>query len=135
MNLMQKPGLDLPEASTVSAGAPCSNGKIFFWPLPISGRKMSQKSPNAKGSRNVDPALAITWLVSVTIILLHHFSVTIHFHLASFAQQTTFEKKGGEMLIEQVIEFELKGLGSQAIGVTRRFWDTAPIEMLSMTKL
>ena len=29
--------------------APCSDGKTFFWPLPILGRKMSQKPPNCQG--------------------------------------------------------------------------------------
>ena len=39
------------------------------------------------------------------------------------------------MLIEQVIEFEFRGLDPLAIGVARGPGDPAPIEMLSMTKL
>ena len=45
---------------------------------------MLQKSAIAKGSRDIDPARAITWLVSVTIILLYHFSITFRLHLARF---------------------------------------------------
>ena len=42
--------------------------------------------------------------------LLHRFSTTIH--LANFARQHTFEKNQiGEMLIEQIIEFELSEPG------------------------
>ena len=39
------------------------------------------------------------------------------------------------MLIEQVIEFELRGPETLAIGVARRSGDPAPIEMLFTTKL
>ena len=46
----------------------------------------------------------------------HHsivpFSITIPFHLASFyATKQFWKKKLGEMLIEQIIKFELKGPG------------------------
>ena len=41
--------------------------------------------------------------------LLDHFSITIHLHLASFYAQNTFKKIAREMLIEQIIEFELRG--------------------------
>ena len=42
--------------------------------------------------------------------LLHHVSPTIHLHLAGFTRQNAFEKNyPGEMLIEQIIEFELMG--------------------------
>ena len=41
--------------------------------------------------------------------LLDHFSITIHLHLASFNAQNTFKKIPRKMLIEQIIEFELRG--------------------------
>ena len=44
--------------------------------------------------------------------LLDHFSITIHLHLASFYPQNTFKKIARKMLIEQIIEFELRGPGS-----------------------
>ena len=40
--------------------------------------------------------------------LLYHFSITIQLHLASFYVQNTLKKKLGKMLIEQIIEFELR---------------------------
>ena len=42
---------------------------------------------------------------------MYHFSVTIHLHHASFYAQRTLKKLAGEMLIKQIIEFELKGPG------------------------
>ena len=44
--------------------------------------------------------------------LLDHFSITIHFHLASFYAPNTLKKLARKMLIEQIIEFELMGPGS-----------------------
>ena len=46
--------------------------------------------------------------------LLHHFSITIHLHLACFYATKYLEKNFqlGKMLIEQLIEFELRDLGS-----------------------
>ena len=44
--------------------------------------------------------------------LLDHFSITIHLHLASFYAQNTFKKIARKMLIEQIIEFELRNPGS-----------------------
>ena len=41
--------------------------------------------------------------------LLYHFSITIYLHLASFYAQNTFKKIARKMLIEQIIEFELRG--------------------------
>ena len=43
--------------------------------------------------------------------LLYHFSIRNHLHLAGFYAQNTFKKKLGKMLIEQIIEFQLKGPG------------------------
>ena len=40
--------------------------------------------------------------------LLYHFSITIHFHFASSYAQNTFKKIARKMLIEQIIEFELR---------------------------
>ena len=44
--------------------------------------------------------------------LLDRFSIAIHPHLASFYAQNTLKKIAGKMLIEQIIEFELRGRGS-----------------------
>ena len=44
--------------------------------------------------------------------LLYHFSITIHLHLASSYAQNTFKKIARKMLIEQIIEFELRGPGA-----------------------
>ena len=44
--------------------------------------------------------------------LLYHFSIRIHLHLASFYAQNTFKKIARKMLIEQLIEFELRDPGS-----------------------
>ena len=44
--------------------------------------------------------------------LLYHFSITTHLHLAGFYAQNTFKKITRKMLIEQIIELELRGPGS-----------------------
>ena len=41
--------------------------------------------------------------------LLHHFSITIQLHIASFYAQNTLKKKLEK--IEQIIEFQLSGPG------------------------
>ena len=41
--------------------------------------------------------------------LLDYFSITIHLHLASFYARNTFKKIARKMLIEQIIEFQLRG--------------------------
>ena len=51
-------------------------------------------------------------LVSRSNHLLYHFSITILLHLASFYATKYFQKKLAEMLIEQIIEFKLRGPGS-----------------------
>ena len=43
--------------------------------------------------------------------LSYHFSITIHLHFASFYAQNTWKEKLGKMVIEQIIEFELRGPG------------------------
>ena len=43
--------------------------------------------------------------------LLYHFSITIHLYFASFYAQNTLKKKLGKMLIEEIIEFQLRGPG------------------------
>ena len=62
---------------------------------------------------------AVNNMVSKRNHVFYHYSITIHLHLASFYATTYFEKKklSGEMLIEQIIEFELSGLGPLAIQV------------------
>ena len=49
--------------------------------------------------------------------LLYHFSITIQVHLASFYAQIPLKKYREEMLIKQIIEFQLRGLGPQAVHV------------------
>ena len=49
--------------------------------------------------------------------LLCHFSITIQLHLASFYAQNTLKKIAREMLIKQIIEFQLVGPGPPAIHV------------------
>ena len=56
----------------------------------------------------VPPApLSEALLVGLTIYCMI-LSMTIHLHLASFYATQYFEKKLGEMLTEQIIEFELR---------------------------
>ena len=43
--------------------------------------------------------------------LLYHFSITIQLHLAGFYAQNTFKNIAREMLIEQIIEFQLRRPG------------------------
>ena len=43
--------------------------------------------------------------------LLYHFSITSRLHLTSFYAKIYLKKKDGEMLIEQIIEVELRGPG------------------------
>ena len=43
--------------------------------------------------------------------LLYHFSITIQLHVSSFYAQNTFKKILERMLIEQIIEFQLRGPG------------------------
>ena len=62
-------------------GPPRSYGKVFFWSSFLFGRNIFKVLGTP---RKVNPARAIAWLVSVTIILLCRFSKTILLHLASF---------------------------------------------------
>ena len=52
---------------------------------------------------------------------LLYFSIAIHFHLASFYAINSFEKQLSvgkcSMLIEQIIEFELRGRGPSGLHV------------------
>ena len=54
--------------------------------------------------------------------LLDHFSITIDLHLASFYAQNTFKKIAKKILIEQIIEFELRGPGSCMDPVLGHVW-------------
>ena len=56
--------------------------RLFFWSSPVFGRKILRKSQTG-AQLNVNPARAITCFAGVTISVVH-FSITIHFHLASF---------------------------------------------------
>ena len=52
---------------------------IYIWQDNVA------KIPKVLGAqRNVNPARAITCLVGATNLLLDHFSITTHLHLASF---------------------------------------------------
>ena len=83
MNIMQQPGPDLPYGTV--PGASRSNGKTFFGFHPYIWQKdVAKISKVAKALHYVNPARVITGLVSVTIILLYHFSIFIHLDLASF---------------------------------------------------
>ena len=44
--------------------------------------------------------------------LMYHFLIRIHLHLASFYAQNNLQKIARKILIEQIIEFELRGPGS-----------------------
>ena len=48
-------------------------------------------------------------MVSERNHLMYPFSITIHLHLASFYALHAFKKLARKMLIEQNIEFELRG--------------------------
>ena len=50
--------------------------------------------------------------LGVTNDCAYHFSTTIHLRLAGFMRQNTYKKnQQGEMLMEQIIQFQLKGPG------------------------
>ena len=51
-------------------------------------------------------------MVSKRNYLLYHNSTTLHLHLATFyAQNTSVKKLTRKMIIEQIIEFQLKEAG------------------------
>ena len=71
---------------------------------------MLQKSPQARGATQCISGRAITWLDGVTIyyaILQSQVTCTS----PVFTLNNTFEKKKVEMLIEKIIEFELRVRG------------------------
>ena len=72
---------------------------------------MLQKSLSARGNAQCKSGPGNN-MFSKRNHLLDHFSITIHLHLASFYAQNTFKKIARKMLIEQIIEFELRGPGS-----------------------
>ena len=108
------------------AKAPRSNGKtllVFTYVWQEDPAKIF-KVPRAQ--HKVNPARSITRLVSaskyldtyISNHLWYHFSPTVHLHLARFYATTYLETNYlGEMLIEQIIEFELRGLGPLAVHV------------------
>ena len=56
-------------------------------------------------------------MVSKSYHLQYHFSIPNHLHLASFHGQNTLKKISlEEMLIEQIIAFEMRGLGLPGSG-------------------
>ena len=84
----------------------------LFWSSPIFGRKICcENLQSAKGSTQwkSDPG---NTMASRCNHLLHHFQVTIHLHLASFFATKYFKTKLPEKnALEQIIKFELRGLG------------------------
>ena len=93
------------------------HGKTFLiFAYTVFGRKSPkcQKiSQVSEAPHSLNPAWAITWFVSVTIILLYrtiilfyHFLVTIYLHRASFYATNTFEKKLGKTLIDQILNLD-----------------------------
>ena len=59
--------------------------------------------------------------------LSYHFPITIHLHLASFYAQNTFKKIAGEMFIEQIIEFQLRGPWPTCTPITGHLHDKTKI--------
>ena len=73
-----------------------------------------------KAPRKVNAVRLITWLVSVSI---YYFSITIQLHPASFYSTKYLKKLVGKMLIEQIIEFYLRGRGRTCTPTTGYFYD------------
>ena len=99
-----------------SARSPGSDSRTFFGLHLYLATRCCKNHLSARGLAQCKSGPGITCLVSVT---KYHFSVTIHLHLASFYEQNTFKKIAGKMLIEQIIEFELRG--PRPPGRTRTF--------------
>ena len=88
--------------------------KLFLVFTNISQKDVAKISEVPKALHNVNPARAITGLVSVTIILLYHFLITIHLYLASFYASQYFEKNQlGEIKLLSM-NLNQGGLGSLA---------------------
>ena len=88
---------------------PAADSNTFFWSSSIFGRKMLRKSPKCQGTHAmyIRPG---NNMVGKRNHLLYHFSITIHLHLAGFHAQNTSKKNYlGKMLIQQIIEFQLRG--------------------------
>ena len=66
VNVMQKPGADLPYGSRVP-GAPLSDGKIFLVFTFIWPEDFAKVSEVPGAPRNIIPARSITWLISENI--------------------------------------------------------------------
>ena len=91
---------------------------LFIWSSPIFGRKMKQKFPKSKGPKQCKSGPRNNMLVSRSNHLLYHFSVTISSTSLGFMRKNTFKTITiGEMLIEQIIEFEWRGLSLLAVHV------------------
>ena len=94
--------------------APRSDGKTFFVLLLYFAGRCCQNLHSARGSAQCKSGPGNN-MVSKRNNLLYYFSIgIIHLHLASFLcdEILSFEKKlAGEMLIEQINEFGLRGLG------------------------
>ena len=87
---------------------PCTQMvRLYFWSTLIL-----RKSPTCQGLAQSKSCPGNNMAIRRSH-LLYGFLITIHLHLASFCAKEYFWKTKllGEMLIEQIIEFEWRGLG------------------------
>ena len=98
-----------------------SDGKTFIWSSLITyiwqeDVAKIRKVPGAPHNLNV--ARAITCLeVGLTIYYTEPYFKSNFFHLASFYAKNTFKRITRGMLIEQIIQFEWRGIGPLAVHV------------------
>ena len=90
MNVMQSLGSDLPRQECLG---PRSQIVRLFWVFTCIWQKdVAKIFKDSWAPRNVNPAQAITWLASATVISLYHFSITIYLYLTSFLATKYFKK-------------------------------------------
>ena len=110
-------------------GVPRSDGKPFC--LVFTNIWLAKISKLPKALHNVNSARAITGFASVIIILLHHFSIAIHLHLACFYVPKLARKS-------KIIEYESKGPGPSGrtcTSTTGYFYDKTKISSFSSGSL
>ena len=82
----------------------------FFWSSPILAGRCYKNPQSARGPLQCKSGPKITWLVNVTIYCIFFNSNTSS--PCQFLRTKYFKKiSSGKLLIEQIIEFELKGPG------------------------
>ena len=93
-------------------GSRSSRVTLFFGLHIYLARRFCENLQSARGPTQRKPG-SVNNKVSKRNYPLHHFSITIYLHPATFMRQYTFEKKLAieEMLIEQITEFELRDPG------------------------